>query len=159
MSAVASLCVIEPRSAAAKSILVKDPSIVVWWVTRTECLSAFVRQAREGDLGVAGERPARQVLEALAESWLEIQPTETVRAGAERLLAVHPLRAADAFQLAAAVEWCQRRTKDMGFVSFDTRLARRRTGKGLPSCLPDRRFSALAEGARLACRVETSAGS
>ena len=96
--------------------------MVVWWVTRTECLSAFVRHARKGVLGVAGERQARQVLEALAESWIEIQPTETVRSGAERLLAVHPLRAADAFQLAAAVEWCQRHTKGMGFVSFDTRL-------------------------------------
>ncbi len=96
--------------------------MVVWWVTRTECLSAFVRQAREGDLGVPGERQARHVLEALAESWIEIQPTETVRGSAERLLAVHPLRAADAFQLAAAVEWCQRQTKGTGFVSFDTRL-------------------------------------
>ncbi len=121
-SAVVSLCVTEPRSATAKSILVKDPSMVVWWVTRTECVSAFARHAREGDLGVAGERQARQVLETLAESWIEIQPTETVRGGAERLVAVHPLRAADAFQLAAAVEWCQRQTKGMGLVSFDTRL-------------------------------------
>ena len=39
-----------------------------------------------------------------------------------RLLAVHPLRAADAFQLAAALQWCGGRTKDVGFVSFDARL-------------------------------------
>ena len=96
--------------------------MVVWWGTRTECVSAFGRQAREGDLGLAGERQARRVLEALAESWIEIQPTETVRGGAERLLAVHPLRAADAFQLAAAVEWCQRQTRGAGLVSFDARL-------------------------------------
>ena len=121
-SAVVSLCVTEPRSATARAILVKDPSMVVWWGTRTECVSAFGRQAREGDLGLAGERQARRVLEALAESWIEIQPTETVRGGAERLLAVHPLRAADAFQLAAAMEWCQRQTKGVVFVSFDTRL-------------------------------------
>ncbi len=95
-SAVVSLCVTDPRSATAKSILIKDPSMVVWWVTRTECVLAFVRHARERDLGVAGESQARHVLEALAESWIEIQPTETVRGGAERLLAVHPLMAADA---------------------------------------------------------------
>ena len=136
-SAVVSLCVTDPRCATVKSILVKDPSMVVWWVTRTECVSAFVRQAREGDLRVAGERQARQVLEALAESWIEIQPTETVRGAAERLLAVHPLRAADAFQLAAAVEWCQRQTRGAGLVSFDARLREAAYREGF-SLLPSR---------------------
>lgn len=81
-----------------------------------------MRQVREGGLGVTGERQARYVLDALAKSWLEIQPTETLRGIAERLLAVHPLRAADAFQLAAALQWCQRQTAQMQLVSFDGRL-------------------------------------
>jgi predicted nucleic acid-binding protein len=38
------------------------------------------------------------------------------------LLAVHPLRAADAFQLAAALHWCQRQATNNELVSFDTRL-------------------------------------
>lgn len=121
-SAVVSLCVNEPRSLTVKSVLVKDPSIVVWWATRTECVSAFVRQSREGGLPETDARQARQVLETLAAAWIEVQPTEPVRTTAERLLAVHPLRAADAFQLAAALHWCQRQTKDTVVVSFDTRL-------------------------------------
>lgn len=121
-SAIVSLCVNEPGSSAVKSILVKDPSIVVWWATRTECVSALMRHAREGGVSGTGERQARQVLETLAETWIEVQPTETVRRAAERVLAVHPLRAADAFQLAAALQWCQRQTKDLVLVSFDTRL-------------------------------------
>lgn len=121
-SAIVPLCVKEPRSSTIKAILVKDPSIVVWWATRTECVSALVRQAREGGLSVAGERQARQVLGTLAKAWIEIQPSQTLRGTAERLLAVHPLRAADAFQLAAALQWCQRETADMSLVSFDTRL-------------------------------------
>ena len=81
-----------------------------------------MRQAREGSLNAAGERQARQVLGTLTQAWIEIQPSETLRGTAERLLAVHPLRAADAFQLAAALQWCQRQTVDTSLVSFDTRL-------------------------------------
>ena len=121
-SAIVALCVHEPHSATVKSILVKDPSVAVWWATRTECLSALIRQAREGGVSVTGERQARHVLEVLARTWVEIQPTDALRGTAERLLAVHPLRAADAFQLAAALQWCGGRTRDIGFVSFDARL-------------------------------------
>jgi uncharacterized protein len=121
-SAVVPLCVNEPVSAAVKSILTRDPSIVVWWATRTECVSALMRQAREGGLSMEGERQAGQVLRLLADTWTEIQPSETLRGTADRLLAVHPLRAADAFQLAAALHWCQRQTTNKELVSFDTRL-------------------------------------
>lgn len=121
-SAIVPLCVNEPDSSTVKAILVKDPPIVVWWATRTECVSALMRQVRDGSLSVAGERQAHQVLGTLARVWTEIQPSETLRETAERLLAVHPLRAADAFQLAAALHWCQRQTGDMALVSFDTRL-------------------------------------
>ena len=102
-SAIVPLCVNEPATPAARSILAKDPYTVVWWATRTECLSALARQTREGGITTAGERQARQVLETIAKSWTEIQPTDRLRATAERLLAVHPLRPADAFQLAAAL--------------------------------------------------------
>ncbi|MFQ5684541.1 MAG: type II toxin-antitoxin system VapC family toxin [Candidatus Binatia bacterium] len=121
-SAVVPLCAGEPESSAVKAILVKDTSMVVWWATRTECISALMRQTREGGLSAVGERQARHVLATLSESWIVVLPAETLREMAERLLAVHPLRAADAFQLAAALQWCQRQTKDMPFVSFDVRL-------------------------------------
>lgn len=121
-SAVVPICVDQPASSSVKSILREDASVVVWWATRTECISAFVRRAREGLRGSAGEREARQVLTRLAEEWAEVQPTEAVRSTAERLLAVHSLRAADAFQLAAALDWCQGQTRDMALVSLDGRL-------------------------------------
>lgn len=129
-SAVIALCVNEPGSPAVKPILAQDSSLAVWWATRTECVSALLRQTREGGLRGAGEDQARQVLEALAQSWTEIQPTDSLRAAAERLLAVHPLRAADAFQLAAALQWCRQHTPGAAFVSFDDRLreAARREG-------------------------------
>ena len=81
-----------------------------------------MRQTREGSLRNEDERQARRVLGQLANAWVEIQPSEILRATAEPLLAVHALRAADAFQLAAALHWCQRQTTNMEFVSFDSRL-------------------------------------
>ena len=78
-SAVVPLCVTEPRSAIARSLLEEDPALVVWWAARTECLSALTRRSREGELSSAGLRAARRVLAALDESWLELQPSEAIR--------------------------------------------------------------------------------
>ena len=121
-SAIVPLLVIEPSTGAAKSILTEDSSVVVWWGTRTECISALNRQIRDRSLRNEDERQARHVLQQLADAWSEVQPSELLRGSAERLLAVHALRAADALQLAAALQWCQRQTVDRHLVSFDTRL-------------------------------------
>jgi predicted nucleic acid-binding protein len=121
-SAIVPLLVVEPSSGTAKTILSEDPSVVVWWGTRTECVSALNRQLRDGNLGNEDERQARHVLQQLADTWSEVQPSEVLRGTADRLLAVHVLRAADAFQLAAALHWSQGRPMNRHVVSFDTRL-------------------------------------
>jgi uncharacterized protein with PIN domain len=77
-SAIIPLCVTEPSSATVKSILAGDPSAVVWWTTRTECISALARQIREGGITLAGERQARDVLHKFASTWIEIQPTNSL---------------------------------------------------------------------------------
>ena len=102
-SAVVPLCVQQPLSDVVQEVLVQDSAMVVWWGTRTECISALVRQVREGTLSPADERAARRLLQALMQAWTEMQPSEALRSTAERLLAVHPLRTADALQLAAAI--------------------------------------------------------
>ncbi len=121
-SAIVPLLVIEPSTETAKSILTGDSSVVVWWGTRTECVSALDRQIREGSLHLEDELQARQVLQQLAGVWSEVQPSELLRGTAERLLAVHPLKAADAFQLAAALHWCERQPTNRHVISFDSRL-------------------------------------
>ena len=121
-SAVVPLCVKEPNSAAVQEILVEDASMVVWWGTRTECVSALIRWIREGSLTHPDERAARHVLHFLTQTWMEMQPSEALRHLAERLLAVHSLRTADALQLAAAIVWCRELTTGQGFVAFDRRL-------------------------------------
>ncbi len=79
--------------------------MAVWWGTPVECWSALARRRREGTLGVAEEEAARSLLRTLQESWTEIQPSEEIRGHAARLLRLHPLRALDALQLAAALVW------------------------------------------------------
>ena len=53
---------------------------------------------------------------------LEIEPWEKVREVASELILKHPLRAADAFQLAAALVWCGGKTRSESFVCLDDRL-------------------------------------
>lgn len=45
-----------------------------------------------------------------------------VKAQGHRLLAVHPLRAADALQLAAAIVWAGSAVNNSDFICLDTRL-------------------------------------
>ena len=136
-SVIVPLCVTEPRSAHARALLEEDPAVAVWWATRTECLSALTRRMREGELAPAGYRAARRVLGTLAETWVELLPSEPVRATAERLLAVHSLRAADAFQLGAALAWCAGRPAGHSIVALDGRLRDAASREGFDA-LPDR---------------------
>jgi predicted nucleic acid-binding protein len=62
-------------------------------------------------------------LDGLAASWREIQPGEPMRRTASRLLRTHSLRAADAFQLAAARAASEDRPETLPFVTLDDRLA------------------------------------
>jgi predicted nucleic acid-binding protein len=89
-----------------------------------------MRVVREGRLDAGAEGLAQARLHDLFEVVDEVAPVEDVRGRAERLLAVHPLRAADALQLGAALVWARERTTGLGFVSLDGRLreAARREG-------------------------------
>jgi predicted nucleic acid-binding protein len=134
-SALVPLCVTEPASTLLRPLIDSDPSLIVWWASRTECISAFARRRREGLVSASAERRARDVLAVLSAAWSEILPSEHLRNRAERLLGVHSLRAADAFQLAAALLWSQGETRGSGFVTFDQRLREAAANEGF-SVLP-----------------------
>ena len=121
-SAIIPLCLKEKASEAVKGLMKDDEDIVVWWTTYIECLSALSRRQREGVLTSGDATKARAVLSALAAAWSEVQPTELVRLRAERLLSIHPLRAADALQLAAALVWAQETPRGLDFVCLDQNL-------------------------------------
>lgn len=121
-SAIVPLLVDEPETGRAKRLADEDAAIVAWWATRTECLSALARLRRDETLDAKDEAQTRRLLLQLAAGWTEISPGSRLRDRAERLLSVHALRAADAFQVAAALLWARGKTTGRGFVSFDARL-------------------------------------
>lgn len=121
-SALIPLCLKEKTSDAMKKIAKTDEGIVVWWAARVECLSAMARRLREGVLSADAGRRAVALLSTLESAWSEIQPTGVVRLRSERLLMVHPLRSADAFQLAAALVWAEDTPQGLEFVCLDRNL-------------------------------------
>ncbi len=120
--ALVALCVRESRTTLVRNIADEDGAIVVWWVTLVECYSAFARLRRDDILTRGQENQARQLLTSFAAGWTEVQPSHQVRETAARVLLLHPLRAADALQLAAGLIWTGGRPARQPFVSLDDRL-------------------------------------
>ncbi len=129
-SAVLPLLVEEGQTAAATVLFDQDRDFVVWWATPVECASALSRLVRERRLEEAALEQALARMDALMEHANVVEPCESIRFEARRLLRNHPLRAADSLQLAAAVELRRASAMHQQFVTFDERLglAARREG-------------------------------
>lgn len=96
--------------------------MIMWWGTSIEGTSAIARRLRDGSLSASDSRRAQRILEALFLRPDQVVPSEELRLRAGRLLYSHPLRAADAFQLSAALQWCDGHSAGLEFVCFDNRL-------------------------------------
>jgi predicted nucleic acid-binding protein len=103
---------------------------VAWWGTGIEVVSALCRRRRQDVLSAQHHEAANLRVAVLRKTWREIQPTNRLRDIAETCLNRHELRAADAFQLAAALVWCNQKPKNRAFLCRDIRLreAARREG-------------------------------
>jgi predicted nucleic acid-binding protein len=129
-SAVIPVCITEATSNQMQVIYQHDADVMLWWATRTECVSAICRLVREVRLTPVDESGARALLAQFVSAATEIAPSEEVRNHAERCLSAHPLRTADALQLGAALVWARGHPTGLDFVSRDARLrdAARREG-------------------------------
>lgn len=122
-SAVVPLLALQGASDAMREILRRDGAMVTWWGTDTECASALARLEREGGMPSATVAVALARLDALGGAWHEVLPSGAVREQARRVLRAHPLRTADALQLAAAVVASGQRPSTLPLVCLDERLA------------------------------------
>ena len=122
-SALVPLLISEPATKAVRSIVSRDPAMLVWWASEVECVSALARLERDGDLDAPAVAEALARLKQLASGWHEVEAGDAVRETAIRFLRVHPLRAADALQLAAAFVAAERRPPSLQIVTLDDRLA------------------------------------
>jgi hypothetical protein len=126
-----------------KALRQDDEDLVVWWGTPVEASSVFARLRREEKLTQSEEKQLRNRVGALAECWTEIVPSDTVRNLAHRLLLRHPLRAADSFQLAAALVWAGDRPEDNIVVCLDGRLREAARAEGFTVLPTEEDFRSL----------------
>ena len=121
-SALVPLLVPEPQSGVMTALVADDKEVTIWWGTPLECHSALHRRHREHPLPATDMTGAIERIRTLVEHADTVSPSDDLRRRAARLLAVHPLRAADALQLAAALLWCEEQPHAEGFASLDAKL-------------------------------------
>jgi len=131
-SAIVPLLVEESATTAAMDLYRKDPVLLVWWGSLVECASALARLERDGGLSAGAATEALGRLKDLSSAWHEVQPVEEIRETAARFLRVHPLRTADALQLASAFVASEGRPSTLDFVTLDERLALAASKEGFP---------------------------
>jgi len=122
-SAIVPLLVSETSSRALQALAKQDSTMLVWWGSEVECASAMARIERDGALDPRDAARVFERLRQLSGVWHEIEPSDVIRQAAIRFLRVHPLRAADALQLAAAYAAAEQRPASLDMVTLDERLA------------------------------------
>lgn len=130
-SALVPLIVSESGTEQARSWLASDSEIVTWAWTRVEITSAVERRTREGELSREERRTVLDRLNTFADTWDEVAEVLAVRSQASLLLARHPLRAADAGQLGAALLVQKQLGGLLEFLSLDRRLSEAAELEGL----------------------------
>jgi hypothetical protein len=136
-SALLPLFIDEPSTDACRKLLTSDPSVVVWEATQIELLSVIGRLRREAsglDDLCAGVR-----LEMIRvwPAWTRVADWTRVTTRAQRIVNLHPLKAADALQLAAALSACEDLPHTLPFVTRDRALAAAAGLEGFPVIVAD----------------------
>lgn len=122
-SAILPLIVDELARERMLDLYQQDSQIVAWWATPVEMASAVARREREGKISAEEADAALKAAKRLAAAWHEVVPSDAIRRTAERLLRVHPLRAADSLQLSAALIAANYDPSTLEMICFDSRLA------------------------------------
>jgi hypothetical protein len=130
-SAVVPLFIAEPETPRVRRWLVDDDEVVVWTLTRVELLSALARRRRESPSAAGPLLVARRELLAAWERWSEITAVDVVRRQAERVVESHPIRAADALQVGAALVAAGDEPGSLTFVTLDEVQAEAAEREGL----------------------------
>jgi len=123
-SALVPLVVDESSTPEMRQLLARDRDVVVWMMTSVEILSALGRVGRMStELADLLPGTRADVID-LVTRCATVTDVDGVRRRAERLVSVHPLSAADALQLGAAVLASGDRPETLAFVTLDQQLAR-----------------------------------
>lgn len=122
-SALVALHVRQASTSAVRRLYARDGEVLTWILSDVEIRSALHRLAREGAMT---DRQAVSAIAAVDAFWETVHAVSLVlpvKMRAKRLLAVHPIRAADALQLGAALAAAYDDPVSQEFVCLDERLA------------------------------------
>jgi hypothetical protein len=122
-SALVPLFVEHPTSTQVRSWIDDDPDVVAWTLSDVDLRSAFARLAREGHVSWKDAQETFLRVDAFFARIHVVTFIDGVKARARRLLGVHPLRAADALQLASALLASSDDPAGFELVTLDERLA------------------------------------
>jgi uncharacterized protein len=129
-SAIVPLVADEAATARTRAVFTDDPRMAVWWGTWVECIGALARRSRRLTDAANETSRLQRELRDLSVTWSEVAPSDGLRALAEQMLWRHPLRTADALQLAAALVWSDGSAQGKEFVCLDMRLGDAAAGEG-----------------------------
>ena len=134
-SALAKRYLEEPGSASIRRLL-EESRVTTSRLTEVEIVSAVCRCVRSGTF--SPEERDRTIPRIAADSaeYRFIELTSRVASLARDLLALHPLRASDAIQLASCLTATRAVGDPMEFVAFDERLLAAARAEGLAARLP-----------------------
>lgn len=136
-SALGSVLLGDSRSAETAGLLRRDRELTIWWASPVECQSAIRRRHRKAPFAESEMERLLQRLQTLVEHADMVPPTNRLRQRAGHLLIPHPLSAADALQLAAALIWCEERPAGEPFVCLDERLRQAAQSEGFRVLPPE----------------------
>jgi hypothetical protein len=122
-SAVAALFLRQGETTRLRALARSERPVVAWTMTEIEFHSALCRILREGVLTPDAAEDATRQFEGFWEKVRIVSAVDAVKERARRLLSVHPLRAADALQLGAALVSTYDRPTRREFVALDARVA------------------------------------
>jgi hypothetical protein len=128
-SALVPLCVPHLQTIRATAIY-KSYHVVAWWASEVEIVSGLTRLERMGHISRSQYLDGKRRAQDIVRDWISAGSPKSVAVEACSLLELYPLRAADALQLAVALEACDHRPQGYLFVTADQRLAdaARKTG-------------------------------
>jgi predicted nucleic acid-binding protein len=129
-SAIVPLIVEQVGSRQVDRWFSEDPEVALWTLTPVELTSALHRLVRDGRLSELEAASAESRVDELIARCQVVINVEAVKRQARRLLRLHTLRAADALQLGAAIEWSGGRTMGRCLHTLDAQLARAAAREG-----------------------------
>lgn len=134
-SALVPLLVEQPTSRRAAAWFSEDGVLAIWTLTSVEIVSGLRRLVREQTIDEHQAREAESRVDQLVAGSYVVVDVEATKSTARRLLRLHPLRAFDALQLGAALQWAAGQPERHVVHTFDQRLglAAQREGFVVPA--------------------------